>query len=139
MRSLIWIATVPAAIAITGDALAQNAGPFDGKWTTVVSCPAAEGAGSFTLLVDADVKAGVFNGEIGDRAKPGWYSLNGKVEPDGALEIFARGIVSSSRMAAGNVAVGAAYGYPIIGRLEGAKGTGARQGGRPCSVTFTKQ
>jgi hypothetical protein len=25
------------------------------------------------------------------------------------------------------------------GRLEGAKGTGARQGGRPCSVTFTSK
>ena len=117
----------------------SSAGSFDGKWTTVVSCPAAEGAGSFTLLVDADVKAGVFSGEKGDKGKPGWYSLTGKVGSDGAVEIFARGIVPSSRLAAGNVPVGTAYGYPITGRLEGAKGTGARQGGRPCSVTFTKQ
>ena len=56
MRALIWIVTVLAAVAISGDALAQSAGPFDGKWTTVVSCTAAEGAGSFTLLVDADSK-----------------------------------------------------------------------------------
>ena len=139
MRSLIWIVTVLAAVAISGDALAQNAGPFDGKWTTVVSCPAAEGAGSFTLLVDADVKGGVFSGEKGDKGKPGWYSLNGKVQSDGAVDIFARGIVNSSRLAAGNVPVGTAYGYPITGRLEGTKGTGARKGGRPCSVTFTKQ
>ena len=139
MRSLIWILTVTVTIAIGGDALAQSANPFDGKWTTVVSCSAAEGAGSFTLLVDADVTAGVFSGEKGDKGKPGWYSLNGKVQPDGAVEIFVRGIVPSSRLAAGNVPVGTAYGYPIAGRLEGAKGTGARQGGRPCSVTFTKQ
>ncbi|MGB6565814.1 MAG: adenylate/guanylate cyclase domain-containing protein, partial [Xanthobacteraceae bacterium] len=120
-------------------ATAASAASFDGTWTTVVSCPAAEGAGSFTLLVDADVKAGVFSGEKGDKGKPGWYSLNGKVQPDGTVEIFARGIVPSSRLAAGNVPVGTPYGYPIAGRLEGAKGTGARQGGRPCSVTFTKQ
>jgi hypothetical protein len=74
MRALIWIVTVLAAVAISGDALAQSAGPFDGKWTTVVSCPAAEGAGSFTLLVDADVKDGVFSGEKGEKGKPGWYS-----------------------------------------------------------------
>jgi hypothetical protein len=139
MRSLIWIVPVLAVVAISDDALAQSAGPFDGKWTTVVSCPAAEGAGSFTLLVDADVKGGVFSGEKGDKGKPGWYFLNGKVQSDGAVEIFARGIVNSSRLAAGNVPVGTAYGYPITGRLEGTKGTGARKGGRPCSVTFTKQ
>ena len=113
--------------------------PFDGKWTTVVSCRAAEGAGSFTILVEADVRGGLFNGEKGDRGKPGWYSLAGKVRPDGAVEVFARGIVPSSRLAAGNVPVGTPYGYAIKGRLEATKGTGARQGGRPCSVTFTKQ
>jgi len=139
MRSLIWTVSVLVAFAISRDALAQSAGPFDGKWTTVVSCPAAEGAGSFTILVDADVKGGVFSGEKGDNGKPGWYSLNGKVQSDGAVEIFARGIVPSSRLAAGNVPVGTAYGYPITGRLEGTKGTGARRGGRHCSVTFTKQ
>jgi hypothetical protein len=139
MRSLIWTVTVLAAAAITDDALAQSSGPFDGKWTTVVSCPAAEGAGSFTILVDAEVKAGVFSGEKGDKGKPGWYSLNGKVRSDGVVEIIARGIVPSSRLAAGNVPVGTPYGYPITGRLEGTKGTGARQGGRPCSVTFSKQ
>ena len=139
MRALIWTLTVLAAVAISGDAFAQSAGPFDGKWTTVVSCPASEGAGSFTLLVDADVKDGVFSGEKGEKGKPGWYSLNGKVQSDGTVEIFARGIVPSSRLAAGNVPVGTPYGYPITGRLEGTKGTGARKGGRPCSVTFTKQ
>jgi len=139
MRSLIWIMTVLAVVAIGGDALAQSAGPFDGKWTTVVSCAAAQGAESFTILVDADVSGGVFTGEKGEKGKPGWYSLNGIVQSDGVLEIFARGIVPSSRLAAGNVPVGTAYGYPITGRLENSKGTGARKGGRPCSVAFTKQ
>lgn len=133
------IAVLVAGVVSSGGVRAQNAGAFDGKWTTVVSCPAAEGAGSFTILVDADVKNGVFSGEKGEVGKPGWYSLNGKVQPDGTVQIFARGIVPSSRLAAGNVAVGTPYGYPITGRLEGAKGIGARQGGRPCSVTFTRQ
>ena len=139
MRAAIWITTVAVAVAINGGVHAQGANPFDGKWTTVVTCPAAEGAGAFTLLVDADVKDGIFSGEKGEKGKPGWYSLNGKVGPDGKVEIFARGIVPSPRLAAGNVPVGTPYGYPIDGRLEGAKGTGKRVGGRPCSVAFTKQ
>jgi hypothetical protein len=139
MRALIWIAILQTTVAISGDAGAQSAGPFDGKWTTIVSCPPAEGAGSFTLLVDADVKGGVFSGEKGDKGRPGWYSLTGKVRSDGTVELVARGIVNSSRLAAGNVPVGTEYGYPISGRLESSKGTGARQGGRPCSVTFAKQ
>jgi hypothetical protein len=119
MRALIWTFAILSAVATSGDGLAQGAGPFDGKWTTIVSCPQAEGAGSFTLLVDADVKGGLFSGEKGIKGKPGWYSLTGKVRPDGIIEIVARGIVNSSRLAAGNVPVATEYGYPITGRLEG--------------------
>ena len=137
MLSLFWIATVVAAVTINGDAFAQSAGTFDGMTTQL--CPAAEGTGSFTLLVDAEVKDGVFSGEKGDKGKPGWYSLTGNVRSDGSIELVARGIVNSSKLAAGNVPVGTEYGYSIAGRLEGSKGTGARQGGRPCSVTFNKQ
>ncbi len=57
MRSLIWVAIILVAVANGGDGNAQGAGSFEGKWTTIVTCPPAEGAGSFTLLVDADVKA----------------------------------------------------------------------------------
>ena len=128
-----------AATAISNVALAQSIDRFDGKWVTVVSCSAAQGADSFTILVDANIDRGVFSGEKGEQGKPGWYSLKGKVGADGSVNIFARGIVPSSRLAAGNVPVGTVYGYPITGRLEGAKGTGARQGGRPCTVTFTRQ
>jgi hypothetical protein len=139
MRALTCIVTGLAAAAISGAALAQSADRFDGKWTTVVTCSAAQGAGGFTILVDADIKNGIFRGEKGEQGKPGWYSLTGKVAADGSVNLFARGIVPSSRLAAGNVPVGTPYGYPVTGRLEGAKGTGARQGGRPCSVAFTKQ
>jgi hypothetical protein len=139
MRALIWTAIILVAVATWGGANAQSAGPYDGKWTTIVTCPPAEGAGSFTLLVDADVKGGVFSGEKGDKGKPGWFSLTGNVLPDGTVQLVARGIVNSARLAAGNVPVGTQYGYPVTGRLEGSKGTGARQGGRPCSVTFAKE
>jgi TIR domain len=116
-----------------------GAGPFDGKWTTIVTCPPAAGAGAFTLLVVADVKDGALRGEKGTQGQPGWFSLDGKVQSNGAVEIVARGIVSSTALAGRNVPVGTEYGYLISGRLEGSKGTGTRKGGRPCSVTFTKQ
>ena len=137
VESLIGAMAV-CAVAMSGPALAQTAESFDGKWTTVVTCPAAEGAGSFTILVDADIKDGAFSGAKGENGKPGWFSLSGKVQPDGTLQLFARGIVPSPRLAAGNVPVGTPYGYPVAGHLEATSGTGSRQGGRPCSVTFTK-
>jgi hypothetical protein len=130
MHRLIGVMTLLAAVAINDGAGAQSASPFEGTRTTVVTCPAAEGGGAFTILVDAEIKDGVFSGEKGEKGVPGWYSLNGKVGPDGKVEIFARGIVPSSRLAAGNVPVGTPYGYPIDGRLEGATGTGNRVGGR---------
>ena len=110
--------------------------PFDGKWTTVVSCRAAEGAGSFTILVEADVRGGLFNGEKGDRGKPGWYSLAGKFRPDGAVEVFARGIVPSSRLAAGNVPVGTPYGYAIKRPLGGDQGNRRATGRPPLQCNF---
>jgi hypothetical protein len=51
MRSLIWVAIILIAVANGGDGNAQSAGPFDGKWTTIVTCPLAEGAGSFDGFV----------------------------------------------------------------------------------------
>ena len=113
-------------------------GPFDGTWVTQVDCPKAGTAGAFSVLLDADVKGGVFHGEKGDKGKPGWFLLDGKVESDGAVDLVARGIVNSSLLAAGNVPVGTQYGYRVAGRLEGSKGIGERVGGRPCKVTFSK-
>ena|ERR1019366_4987973 len=71
MRALIRTVAMLSAVAISAAGLAQGVEPFDGKWTTIVSCPQAEGAGSFTLLVDADVRGGVFSGEKGTKGKPG--------------------------------------------------------------------
>jgi class 3 adenylate cyclase len=113
-------------------------GPFDGTWVTQVDCPKAGTAGAFSILVDTDVKDGVFHGEKGNKGKAGWFLLDGRVESDGTVELVARGIVNSSLLAAGNVPVGTEYGYRVAGRLVGSKGTGERVGGRSCKVTFSK-
>jgi uncharacterized caspase-like protein len=113
-------------------------GPFDGTWVTQVDCPKAGPAGAFSILVDADVKDGVFHGEKGDKGKPGWFLLDGRVQSNGTVELVARGVVNSSYLAAGNVPVGSEYGYRVAGRLDGSKGTGERVGGRSCKVTFSK-
>jgi hypothetical protein len=79
--------------------------------------PQSGTAGAFSILVDADVKGGVFHGEKGDKGKPGWFLLDGKVQSDGTVELVARGLVNSSLLAAGNVSVGTEYGYRVVGRL----------------------
>src|ERR1700722_13661838 len=116
----------------------RSVGPFDGTWVTQVDCPKAGPAGAFSILVDADVKDGVYHGEKGKKGTAGWFSLDGRVESDGAIELVARGIVNSSFLAAGNAPVGSEYGYRVAGRLEGSKGVGERVGGRSCKVTFSK-
>ena len=45
MRSLIWVAIILVAVANGGDGNAQGAGSFEGKWTTIVTRPPAEGGG----------------------------------------------------------------------------------------------
>jgi caspase domain-containing protein len=116
----------------------RSVGPFDGTWVTQVDCPKAGPAGAFSILVDADVKDGVYHAEKGKKGTAGWFSLDGRVESDGAVELVARGIVNSSFLAAGNVPVGSEYGYRVAGRLVGSKGVGERVGGRSCKVTFSK-
>ena len=74
MRALTRFITILTAAAISGVGFAEELNRFDGKWTTVVSCPAAQGAESFTILVDAEIKSGVFSGQKGEQGKPGWYS-----------------------------------------------------------------
>jgi TIR domain len=114
-------------------------GSFDGLWVTTISCPAAAGALGVSFQFDSQVKNGIFHGSRGVEGKPGWLTLDGKILSDGAVDIYAKGIVNSSAFAAGNVPTGTDYGYHVAGRLAGTSGTGNRVEGRPCTLTFVKK
>jgi TIR domain len=134
-RRIADLGTTPASLP----AKPLVAGSFDGIWITTISCPAAAGALGVSYQFDSQVKNGLFHGSRGIEGKPGWLTLDGKIQSNGAVDIYAKGIVNSSVFAAGNVPTGTDYGYHVTGRLAGSSGTGNRVEGRPCTLTFDKK
>jgi class 3 adenylate cyclase len=112
---------------------------FDGSWTTTLSCPPAAGALGYSNQFTAQVKDGHYYGSYGTPGQPSSLTLDGKIQPDGTADIYAKGFVGSSAFAVGNVSKGTPYGYHITGRFEGSKGTGNRVEGRPCNFDFVRQ
>jgi hypothetical protein len=112
---------------------------FNGTWMTTMSCPPSGPALGFTYQFLATVKDGDYHGEKGAQGERGWFSLTGKVDPDGFAGMLASGVVAASAFAAGNAPAGNAYNYHIAAQFTAASGTGKRIEGRVCNVTFTKQ
>lgn len=117
----------------------ENTRPFDGYWLTTISCPNAAGALGYSYQFPAQVKDGVLHGERYSAGQPGWLMLDGRIQPDGNSNIYAKGIVSAPEYAPGQIPKGTDYGYRITARFEGNRGTGSRVEGRPCSFAFVKQ
>jgi hypothetical protein len=112
---------------------------FDGTWVSNVSCPAAAGAQGYAYQFLAHVKDGMFHGQYGTEGKPGWTTFDGKIQPDGAADIYVKGLTNQSAFTVGNVSPGSNFNYHIMSRFEGSNGTGSRVELRPCNFTFVKK
>lgn len=113
--------------------------PFDGDWTTVVTCAPAVGALPYTYHFTSTVKGSVLHGERGARGVPGWLSLDGQIMPDGSADIRARGLVGKARYAVGERPPGTPYSYHIEARFAQNSGSGQRVKERSCTATFTRK
>jgi hypothetical protein len=113
--------------------------PFDGTWETTVSCENAAGALGYSYRFDSVVKNDVLHGEKGDKGKPGWFQLDGKIAPDGTARFYADGLVGAAETAVGHLRAGTQYNYHVDANFSGASGTGKRVEGRPCTVEFKKK
>ena len=111
---------------------------FDGTWDTVLSCENASGAMGYSFKFVSVVKDAVLHGEKGDKGKPGWLQLDGKIASDGSADLYADGLVGAKEFAVGRRPAGTRYGYHIDAKFSGDSGAGKRVEGRPCSVTFTR-
>ena len=111
---------------------------FDGSWQTTVSCPNANEALSYAYEFASQVKDGTLHGQRGVEGKPGWLTLEGKINPDGTANIQAKGIVGNSAYAQGNAPAGNPYTYRVSALFEDTTGTGDRIDGRVCHFTFTR-
>jgi hypothetical protein len=111
---------------------------FDGVWNTILSCTNTNGALGYSFEFPSTVKDDVLHGEKGKQGEPGWLQLDGRIQPDGAADLYASGLVGAAPYAVGQRPAGTAYGYHVDARFSGDSGSGHRIEGRPCSVQFSR-
>jgi hypothetical protein len=144
------VAPPPAAMPLAVQAQSPPAPPqpstsasghgFEGAWAITFTCPPAGGALGYSYRVAAQITDGMLHGEKGEKGKPGWLTIDGKIGADGSLNnLYVDSLVGASQFAVGNVARGTEFGYHVAGKLNGASGTGSRIEGRPCTLDFAKQ
>lgn len=118
---------------------AANDHPFDGTWETTVSCENTSNALGYSYRFDSTVKDDVLHGEKGDKGKPGWFQLDGKIARDGSARFYADGLVGASEAAMGHRPAGTRYNYHVQANFSGDSGSGKRVEGRPCTIEFKKR
>lgn len=138
-RTILTLSLYAVLCGIAGARADEPQALFDGTWTTVVTCPAADGALPYSYEFVSSVKGSVLHGERGVAGAPGWLNLDGRIQGDGAAVLAAHGIVGSEPAAIGERPRGTPYRYHIEARFSGDAGSGHRTKGRNCTVTFTRK
>src|SRR5580658_5627426 len=95
---LVW--SVLAICARGAHAEAAPA-PFDGTWTTILSCTNSNGALGYSFEFPSSVTQGVLHGEKGTKGEPGWLTLDGHIQSDGAADLYVNGLVGAAAFAVG--------------------------------------
>lgn len=127
-----------ALLILPGVSLAGE--PFDGKWLTTVSCENARDALGYSYRFVSEVKDGNLRGLHGTEGQPSSLLIEGKIDGDGSAKLYATGRTGSKEYVPGrDTPRGTEYSYNIDAHFKGAKGTGTRVEGRPCSFQFEKQ
>jgi hypothetical protein len=139
MRRTIGLGICIVVICLGAASAEDDAKRFDGTWDTTVSCSNTAGALGYSYQFTSTVKDGVLHGEKGDKGKPGWFQLDGKILPDGTMKLYAKGLVGAEGVAIGHRPRGSAFGYHVEGKFSEKDGSGKRVEGRPCEVEFAKK
>jgi hypothetical protein len=138
MQRATGLLTSMALMILPGVSRAEDR--FDGKWLTTVSCEAARDALGYSFRFVSEVKNGKFRGLYGTEGKPSSLLIEGMVDPDGTGKLYATGRTGSKEYVPGrDTPRGSEYSYSIEAHFNGAKGTGKRVEGRPCSLQFEKR
>ena len=112
---------------------------YDGAWSVAVACAPSEGASSYKVELDAQVKDGFLRGEKGVEGTPGWLRLQGAIQPDGSATLDAKGTTGDPKYNIKGVAQGLPYAYHVAANFDPNRGTGRRLELRPCDLRFAKQ
>jgi hypothetical protein len=133
-----WVCGVVLACASSGPEAQQAHRRFDGTWNTILSCVNSNGALGYSFEFPSIVAHDVLHGEKGTKGEPGWLTIDGRIQEDGAADLYANGLVGAAAFAVGQRPAGTSYGYHIDAKFSGDSGSGHRVEGRPCTVTFAR-
>jgi hypothetical protein len=112
---------------------------FDGNWLATISCPDSGPAKGYMMQIAAQVKDGNFHGQHGIEGKPDSLALNGNIQLDGSVELYALGLTGDPRFTPGKVAPGSPIAYHIQAKFDGSSGAGSRKEQRQCTFTAFKR
>ena len=112
---------------------------YDGAWSVTVVCAPSEGAASYKLEFDAQVKDNFLRGEQGVEGKPGSLRLQGAIQPDGSATLDAHGITGDPKYNIKGLGQGMPYAYRVAAHFDSDRGTGRRLELRPCDLRFAKK
>jgi hypothetical protein len=136
-RAMMLAATLAAMLFMPAGV--SYASPFDGTWNVTLVCPPEAGAKEYTLRFQAQVKDGALYGQYGTKEQPPWQSIEGRIEADGSAILTGAGAVGNPELAMKYRRQGYGFTYKVNARFESNKGSGTRQGERPCTFAFVKR
>ena len=119
---------------------AASGSSYDCTWSVVGFCaPTNEGAASYKIELDVQVKNNFLRGEKLSESTPGWLRLQGPIAADGSATLDAKAIADDPKYANKNVARGTPYACHIAAQFEPQRGAGHRLELRACDLRFAKQ
>jgi len=115
---------------------------FDGLWWTTMVCPDTPDGRTrgYSRQFVSQVNNGLLQADSGSRGQPGSMSFQGRVNPDGTMQLSGQGLAGSDTSSvAGQLRPGTPFQFIVNGRLAAAGGTGKRLGGRDCDFAYAKR
>jgi len=97
-----------------------------------------DGALPFSYAFTAEVKDGVLHGEHGQTGEPGWLALDGRIQPDGAADLDARGITGVAAYDVEGATRGVPYRHPVTAHFAATHGAGTWTTTRVCTFSFER-
>ena len=142
MRLRLASVVLASFCASGSSAQGGTAGPFDGRWSAVLTCADTTDRNGlvkgYQYTFGVSIQDGVVKGEYGAPGSPASLSIVGQVAADGTLEIAANGQTGRSEYSIGKLAQGTHYSYTMRGRLSGSSGQATRREVRPCTAVLTR-
>ena len=125
--------------AVVGGVATADTGLYDGAWSVTLDCPRSDdGALPFSYAFNAEVKDGVLHGEHGQTGEPGWLALDGRIQPDGAADLDARGITGVAAYDVEGATRGVPYRHPVTAHFAATHGAGTWTTTRVCTFSFER-